>query len=96
MLTVRASRDSILPALRFACAKNGMVYTRMVRDEPELLVFELMTVRDEPAQVTGVRAGESDLWSFEAEVGRFGNVGLEAALLIMFGERLNAVRAAGQ
>lgn len=93
-LTVRADPGLMLPVLRFAAARNGVVVTTITERDDGSIKYGLMTVRDEPGRMVATPDGDGR-WTLDAEIGRFGDAQREAQLLGSFRARLAAMKKAG-
>lgn len=89
-----ASPELIAPALRFACGRNEMAIIDQRTSDDGTLIYELVTLRDEPGEVVATPVAQ-DRWRITATVGRFGNADEQAALLAALGDRIHALREAG-
>ena len=92
-LTAFATEDALIPALRYAYERHGLVYTHKQVQDDGVIIFELYSIRDEPATVRATPGQRDDEWRFDATIGRFGDTQRENDFLEAFGDRLRELRA---
>lgn len=94
-LEVTADADLLRPALLFACGRSGLAIMDETEQEDGTIVFELISLRDEPGTLTATPDGDGG-WRIAATVGRFGDAEQEGALLAQLGDRIDRLQRAGQ
>lgn len=84
--------DDVRAAVEVSVKRSEIAVVRVDDSTPGLLVFELLTIRDEPSELTA-RARDDAKVELSARIGRFGDEPRERRLIADIADRLRQLHA---